>query len=93
MLMVGGIALGAGVVLLWTAHTHSGDADAARTVRDYDRISGRATAEYIVGGIGIAAGVALGVYAMHRIRNSKDDTAVAIVPGHGGGALVLERSW
>lgn len=93
MLMGGGVALGAGIILMWSAHTHSGDADAAVTVSDHDRIAGRSTAEYVFGGIGIVAGVALGVYAMHRIRSSKDDTAVAIVPEHGGGALVLERSW
>ncbi len=93
MLMGGGVALGAGIILLWSGYTHSGDADAAATVSDHNRISGRATGEYVIGSIGIAAGLALGVYAMHRIRSSKDETAVAIVPGHGGGTLVLERSW
>ena len=94
MLMGGGAAVGAGLVLLWAAHTHSGDADDARSVKDYERISGRSTGEYILGGVAIVGGVALSMWALKRIRSSKEaDTAVAFTPGHGGGTLVLERSW
>lgn len=95
MLAGGGFALGAGVMLLWAGSTHSDDADAARSVSDYNRISGRATTEYVLGAIGIAAGVTLGALAFYRIHvaNKESDTAVAFTPSQGGGTLVLERSW
>lgn len=95
MLGGGGVALGAGIVLLWAAHTHSGDADAARSVEDYNRISDRSTTEYVLGAIGVAAGVTLGALAFYRIHVAKKEsnTAVAFTPRDGGGTLVLERSW
>jgi tetratricopeptide (TPR) repeat protein len=94
MLMGGGVALGAGIVLLYSGYTHSGDAEAARTVKDHDRIAGRATAEYVLGGIGIAAGVALSALAAYRLSASDEhSTAVAFTPRSGGGSVVLEGSW
>jgi tetratricopeptide (TPR) repeat protein len=94
MLMGGGALVGAGIVLLWAGHTHAGDADDARTAADHDRISGRSTAEYIIGGASIAVGVGLSVWAMKRISSSRDsEIAVAFTPREGGGSFVLERSW
>jgi hypothetical protein len=94
MLMGGGALVGAGVVLLWAGHTHAGDADDARTVSDHDRISGRSTTEYILGGASIAVGVGLSVWAMKRISSAREnEIAVAFAPRAGGGSFVLERSW
>ncbi len=94
MLMSGGVLVGAGIVLLWAGHTHAGDADDARTVADHDRISGRSTNEYILGGVGIAAGVGLSLWAMKRISAAREnEIAVAFTPRDGGGSFVLERSW
>lgn len=94
MLAGGGALVGAGLILLWAGHTHAGDADAARSVSDHDRISGRSTVEYIAGGVGIAAGLGLSVWAMKRINSSREqETGVAFVPRNGGGSFVLERSW
>lgn len=95
MAMGGGALFGAGVILLWAGYTHKGDAEAARSVSDYNRISGRATTEYVLGAVGIAAGVTLGALALYRITASKKetDTAVAFTPEQGGGTLVLGGSW
>jgi tetratricopeptide (TPR) repeat protein len=94
MLAGGGALIGAGIVLIWAAHTHSGDADAARSVADYNRISGRATTEYVLGAVGIAAGATLGALAFYRMfSKNESNTAVAFTPRDGGGTLVLERLW
>jgi hypothetical protein len=94
MLIGSGALVGAGAVLLFAGYTHSGDAEAARTVNDHDRIAGRATAEYVLGAVGIAAGIGLSVFAMHRISVSNEhDTTVAFQPRAGGGSFVMERSW
>ena len=94
MLAGGGALVGAGIILLWAGHTHAGDADDARTASDHDRISGRSTAEYILGGASIAVGVGLSVWAMKRLSSSREsEMAVAFTPREGGGSFVLERSW
>jgi hypothetical protein len=93
MLIGGGALFGAGLVFLWSGSTHADDAEAARTVADHDRIANRSTAEYVLGAVGLTAGVALSVLAVYRIHKSGHETAVAFQPRSGGGSLVLERSW
>jgi uncharacterized membrane protein len=94
MLMGGGALVGAGVILLFAGYTHAGDADDARSVSDHDRIAGRATTEYVLGGIGIAAGVALSLWAMHTInKSSEHETTVGVTAHNGGGGVVLGGSW
>jgi tetratricopeptide (TPR) repeat protein len=93
MLMGSGFGVGAGAVLLLSGLSDSSDADKAAKYSDHESISHRATTEYIVGGVAVGVGVALGVVAVMRIKGAKDDTSISFKPRTGGGSFVLERTW
>lgn len=94
MVMGAGIGLGAGVAMFFAAHSDASDADEARSYADHERIKSRSDKLYIASGVSLAAGVALGVIGLYRIKVEKEhNTSVAITPRVGGGSLVLETSW
>lgn len=89
----GGLFIGVGAMLLYAGHSRSGDADTARSVSDHDAIAGRATGEYVMGGVTIAAGVAALLWARHKFQNSENRTTVSVTARNGGGGIVLGGSW
>ena len=93
MLMGAGVGLGAGVVLVIAGHNDGKGADYATTVGQHDTMSNRSKVEYVVGAIGIGAGVALAAVAALRIGHEQHETTVSFRPHNGGGSFVLERSW
>lgn len=93
MLIGAGALFGAGLALFYASHSDYGDADAAVSYADHERIESRADMLRIASIVSVGAGVALGVIAMYRIKVSKEGTELAITPKKGGAALVLETSW
>jgi tetratricopeptide (TPR) repeat protein len=94
MLMGSGFLVGAGAILLLAGYNDSNDADNAAKYSDHDAIDSRASTEYVLGAVGVGAGIALGVVAVIKIRGAKEsDTTVSFKPRSGGGSFVLERSW
>lgn len=93
MLMGAGVALGAGVVLVYAGHNDSNGADYATTVGQHDTMANRSKVEYVLGAVGIGAGVALAAIAALRIGHEQHETTVSFRPHNGGGSFVLERSW
>ena len=93
-LLVGaGAGLAAGLCMFIAASSDDGDADAAASYKDHDRIETRATRLRIGALISAGAGVALGAIAVYRIKVSKEGTQLSFAPRKGGAALVLEGSW
>lgn len=94
MLMGSGFGVGAGAILLFSGYNDSNDADDAAKYSNHESISHRASLEYVLGAVGVGAGVALGVVGVLRIKAAKEhDTSVSFKPRTGGGSFVLEGSW
>lgn len=94
MLLIGaGAGLAAGLCLFVSAQLDDGDAEAAASFADADRISTRADRLRIGAAAAGGLGIVFGVIAVVRIRGSSEGTQVSLTPRKGGGMFVLERSW
>jgi hypothetical protein len=93
MLIGSGALFGAGIVLFFASQSDYGDADAAVSFDDHERIAARADRLRIASIVSAGAGIALGVIALYRIKVTKEGTDLAVAPKRGGAALVLETSW
>ena len=96
VLMIGGAGAGiaAGVCLLLAARDASSDAQSAALYKDYSDLSARSTRLYIASGLTAAAGLALAVTTVFRIKAAKErSTEVTVAPTAKGGTIVLEGSW
>jgi len=94
LLMGAGFGIGAGAILLLSGYNDSNDADTAAKYSDHNTLDSRASKEYVLGAVGLGAGIALGVVAVIRINAAKEhDTTISFKPRSGGGSFVLERTW
>ena len=89
-----GLCLGASLGFYLAARADDDDAESARSFKDHERISTRADQEKIAAVVLLGGAVALGGWAVYRIKFKKSETTeVAVTPTPDGGAVMVRGAW
>jgi tetratricopeptide (TPR) repeat protein len=93
LLAGGGLAAGVSLGLFLASNASSGDANAAATFADHERISTRADREQVAAYVTLAASVGMVGAAIFRMRRESHATEVVIAPSKAGAVMSIAGSW